>query len=184
MTDAVADPLPPARTFATRADLLARLEALGITTWTYDHEPIFTVGQGAQMKRQWPGGHSKNLFLKDKKGTLVLLCAKDDTDIPLKHLHKGLGTGRLSFAAPDLMEDVLGVTPGSVTAFALINAAPGRLAHILFDAALMACDPVHFHPLQNTATTAIAPADLMRFARACGHAPVIQDFTALSGGEI
>ncbi len=166
---------------ATRADLLAKLSEMGIETRTYDHEPVFTVEQGAEMKRQWPGGHSKNLFLKDKRGRVVLISAKDDTEVPLKHLHKTLDVGRLSFASPALMVELLGVQPGSVTAFALINARPGSLRFYL-DAALMACDPVHFHPLENTATTAIAPDDLLRFALACGHDPEILDLASLAEG--
>ncbi len=163
-----------------RAALFETLETLGIATRTYEHEAVFTVAESETLKRQWPGGHSKNLFLKDKKGALVLISAKHDTEVPLKTLHTVLSTGRLSFGSPDLMMEVLGLTPGSVTAFALMGADPARFAHVIFDAALMACDPVHFHPLMNTATTAIAPADLMRFAEACGHSPEIMDFSTLS----
>ena len=166
-----------------RAALFAKLDALGIAHETYNHEPIFTVEQGAHLKAQWPGGHSKNLFLKDKKGQLVLISAKDETQIPLKGLHRHIGPngeiGRLSFGSAELMEEVLGVTPGSVTIFALMNAAPGRIAHVILDAALMACNPVHFHPLENTATTALSPNDLLTFAADCGYEPKIMDFAAL-----
>lgn len=164
---------------ASRADLFARFDTLSIETRTYEHEAVFRVEQGRDMKRQWPGGHSKNLFLKDKKGTIILISAKDDTDIPLKQLHKPLDCGRLSFGSPELLLDILGVTPGSVTAFALINDTERRVRFFL-DAALMACDPVHFHPLHNTATTAIAPKDLIRFAEDTGHSPSIMDFAALA----
>jgi len=162
-----------------RIALFARFEALGIAHRTYEHDPIFTVEEGAHLKAQWPGGHSKNLFLKDKKGRLVLISAKDETEVPLKHLHHHLDVGRLSFANAALMEEVLGVTPGAVTIFALMNAAASQLTHVILDAALMACGPVHFHPLENTATTAISPQDLLRFVADCGFEPQIVDFSAL-----
>lgn len=164
----------------TRKDLFQRLDALGLGHETYTHEPIFTVEEGAHMKAQWPGGHSKNLFLKDKKGALVLISALDTTQVPLKHLHREIGTARLSFGKAELMEEVLGVTPGSVTIFALIHEHAHRLAHVILDAALMAHDPVHFHPLENNATTAISPGDLMTFVRDCGFEPRIMDFANLS----
>ena len=163
---------------ATRQDLFDLLGELGVVTTTYDHAPIFTVEEGRDLKANWPGGHSKNLFLKDKKGALFLISARDNTEINLKRLPRLIGCARLSFGNPDLMQDVLGITPGSVTGFALINTrgpdAP-KLKFIL-DAKLMACDRIHFHPLKNDATTAIAPKDFLRFARACGHEPEIIDF--------
>ncbi len=163
-----------------RAALFIRLEALGIAHETYDHPPIFTVEEGAHLKARWPGGHSKNLFLKDKKGRLALVSARDETKVDLNALAKAIGMGRPSFGKPELMEEVLGVTPGSVTIFALIHANAHRLDHVVLDAALMACDPVHFHPLENNATTAIAPEGLLRFIADCGFEPRIVDFSALA----
>jgi len=163
-----------------RAALFARLEALGIAHKTYDHAPIFTVEEGAHLKAQWPGGHSKNLFLKDKKGQLALVSAKDETAIDLKALAKAIGMGRPSFGKPELMEEVLGVTPGAVTIFALIHGNAHRLDHVILDAALLACTPVHFHPLENNATTAIAPDDVLRFVADCGFEPQIVDFSTLT----
>jgi len=150
---------------AVRARLFAFLDDIGIATRTYDHEPVYTVEQGAHMKAQWPGGHTKNLFLKDKKGALLMISAKDDTDVPLKELHKVMDVARLSFGKADLMQEVLGVTPGSVTAFALMNDPEHRVRFIL-DAALLEHDPIHFHPLENSGTTAIAPGDFLRFLEA------------------
>lgn len=164
-----------------RQPLFERFERLGIAHRTYDHEPIFTVEQGAHLKAQWPGGHSKNLFLKDKKGKLALVSARDETQIDLNALAKAIGMGRPSFGKPELMEEVLGVTPGSVTIFALIHENAGRLDHVVLDAALMAQNPVHFHPLENNATTAVSPDDLLRFIADCGFDPLIVDFTTLSG---
>jgi Ala-tRNA(Pro) deacylase len=163
---------------ATRQDLFDLLKTLKIDTVTYDHAPIFTVEEGRDLKAQWPGGHSKNLFLKDKKGALFLISAKDDTEINLKRLPKLIGCARLSFGREELMQQVLGVSPGSVTGFALINTQDPNAQKVKFflDARLMACNPIHFHPLMNDATTAIAPKDFLTFARACGHQPEIIDF--------
>ncbi len=170
-----------------RAALFAELDRLGIETVTREHDAVFTVEESHELKAQWPGGHTKNLFLTDRKGTVLLISAKDDTEVPLKTLHKHLDCKRLSFGNGELMQDMLGVTPGSVTAFALINAqkhakAEPRLRFCL-DGALLSHDPVHFHPLENTATTAISPQDLIRFAQACGFEPEILDFAAMTGGS-
>ena len=161
---------------ATRTELLAFLDELGLSTRTHDHEPVFTVAESEGVKDHLPGGHSKNLFLKDKKGNILLISAKDETQIPLKGLHTHLGCGRLSFGKPELLLEMLGVTPGSVTAFALINDREANVRFIL-DAALMKEDPINFHPLENNATTAISPEDFLTFARACGHEPEIVDFS-------
>ncbi|MFP3944867.1 MAG: prolyl-tRNA synthetase associated domain-containing protein [Alphaproteobacteria bacterium] len=164
---------------ATRADLFAFLDRLGIETETHEHPPIYTVEEGRPLKAGLPpGGHTKNLFLKDKKGVLLLISAKDDTDVPLKGLHRHLDCGRLSFGNAGLLREALGVTPGSVTAFALLNDSQGRVRFIL-DAALTRPERIYFHPLENTASTSIAPAGLIRFAEACGHRPEIFDFAAL-----
>ena len=165
---------------ATRRDLFARLDELGIAARTIEHAPVFTVAESAEIDRALPGGHTKNLFLKDAKDRLFLVVAHTHTDIDLKALPKKLGCGRLSFGKAELMLAVLGVTPGSVTAFAVINAAPGQI-DVVIDAALMAFDTVNCHPLANDATTNIARDDLLRFIRACGHAPRI---LYVSGGEI
>lgn len=166
-------PSPP----ATRATLLAYLDALGIAQHTVDHPPVFTVAEGDAVKAQMPGGHTKNLFLKDKKGALILISALQSTEIDLKGLHKRLDCGRLSFGKPELLEEALGVTPGSVTAFAIVNDPLKRVRFIL-DAALMAHDTVNFHPLKNDATTAVSSSDLLTFVRALGREPEIMDFTA------
>ncbi len=165
---------------ATRDTLLEFLCDLGIEVETYDHPPIFTVEQGKHLKEQWPGGHSKNLFLKDKKGALLLISAKDDTTIDLKALPKALGCGRLSFGNAQLMEEVLGVTPGSVTGLALINdPGPNPKTRFLLDKRLTEVSPIHFHPLINDATTAITPQDFLRFVTACGHEAEVVDFSSV-----
>ena len=157
---------------ATRDDLFQRLDELEIATRTVAHPPVFTVAESAELDRAIPGGHTKNLFLKDAKGRLFLIIAHTHTAVDLKRLPQLIGSGRLSFGKPDLMLAVLGVTPGSVTAFALINDTE-RQVDVVLDAELMTYDTVNCHPLSNAATTNIARDDLLRFIRACGHAPRI-----------
>ena len=157
---------------ASDADLLARLDGLGIPTETHDHPPVFTVAESASVKAAIPGAHSKNLFLKDRKGRLFLVVARDDTAIDLKRLHDAVGAaGRLSFGSAELLLEVLGVEPGSVTPFAALNDGDGRVTVVL-DAALMAHERLNFHPLVNSRTTTISREDLVRFLRATGHDPL------------
>lgn len=165
--------MPP----ATPDDLFARLDALGIAHVTHAHRPIFTVEEGADLKARLPGGHSKNLFLKDKKGALFLLSALGDTIIDLNAVSKLIGAGRFSFGNAELLMQHLGVTPGSVTVFALIN-DPGRRVTLILDEGFFAHDPVNFHPLRNDATTAISPADMLKFIRSLGREPIRLAFDA------
>lgn len=160
---------------ATDTDLFARLDALGIAHTTHEHRAVFTVEEGADIKAELPGGHTKNLFLKDRDGALFLVCALGESTIRLNQLHRALGCARLSFGPPELMEQVLGVTPGSVTLFALIN-DPRRQVSLVLDRALLAADPVNFHPLRNTATTAISQAGLARFVAGWGGPVWVAEF--------
>ena len=157
---------------ATRQDLLARLAELGIATTTLDHEAVFTVAESSKLECELPGGHTKNLFLKDKKGKLYLVVALGHAHIDLKTLPKVLGSDRLSFGRPELLLEILGVPAGSVTPFALIN-DKARLVTVILDAGMMRHERLNFHPLENTATTNIAREDLVAFIRACGHEPRI-----------
>jgi len=157
---------------ASRQDLFARLARLGIPTETVEHEAVFTVEQSARLERLLPGGHTKNLFLKDKKDKLFLVVALSTARIDLKGLHKLLGSDRLSFGRPELLMEVLGVPAGSVTPFALINDGARRVTVIL-DADMMRHERLNYHPLENTATTNIGGKDLLRFIAACGHTPRI-----------
>jgi Ala-tRNA(Pro) deacylase len=157
---------------ATPAELFARLAELGIKTETVEHPAVFTVAESEKLDRQLPGGHTKNLFLKDAKGRLFLVTAESHRNIDLKSLHKRLGCARLSFGRPELLMEVLGVTPGSVTAFAIINDAERRVSFVL-DRGLTRHERINCHPLTNTATTGIARDDLLRFIRACGHEPQV-----------
>lgn len=163
---------------ATPDDLFAYLNTLDIAHSTQWHEAVFTVDQSTEVKRTLPGGHTKNLFLKDKDGNIILIAAEAHSQLKLNKLHKLIGTKRLSFGSPDLMEELLGVTPGSVTAFALMNDTEGRV-RFLVDATLMEHDPVNFHPLTNTGTTTVSKADFEKFVRATGHGFEVIDFTQL-----
>jgi len=162
---------------ATPDDLFAYLDSLGIRHTTTQHRPVFTVEEGADLKAKMPGGHSKNLFLKDKKGALFLLCALGDSAIDLNAVSKVVGAGRFSFGSAERLQENLGVTPGSVTIFALIN-DPERKVTLLLDEGFFAHDPVNFHPLRNDATTAVSPADLLKFIRALGREPIRLAFDA------
>ncbi|KRA56263.1 DNA-binding protein [Caulobacter sp. Root655] len=163
----------------TRADLFAFLDAYGVAHSTLDHPPVFRVEEGLEIKAALPGGHTKNLFLKDAKGQLWLISALGETMIDLKRLHTVIGSARLSFGAAGLMEETLGVTPGSVTAFGLINDT-GRRVRFVLDAALAKADPVNFHPLNNDATTTVSQDGFRRFLAALGIEPLVVDFAAMS----
>ena len=163
---------------ATPEDLYAYLDELSIAHKTVEHAPTFTVEEGRHLKASMPGGHSKNLFMKDKDGTIVLISAWTESQLKLNQLHKKIGTRRLSFASAELMIECLGVAPGSVTAFALMNDTDQRVRFIA-DAALMGFDTVNFHPLVNTATTAISREGLHRFVEATGHSLTVFDFSDL-----
>ena len=166
-------PAPDALRFGRPADLFALFDRLGIATTTVEHPAVFTVAESRDVKAQVPGGHSKNLFLKDKKGRLFLVVAEAEAQVDLKRLHETIGaSGRLSFGSAEQMRAVLGVEPGSVTPFGLVNDRPPSVSVVL-DAGLMAYGQVNFHPLVNTMTTTIAADDLVRFLAATGHEPRI-----------
>ena len=171
---AAAQPLPIRKTDmpVTRDELFKRLDELGISTKTVEHAPVFTVAESDLLHRDIPGGHTKNLFLKDAKGRLFLIVAESHASVDMKRFHKRIGSARLSFGKPDLLEQTLGVQPGSVTALSVINDTDG-LVGVIIDKDLMAHDTINCHPLVNTATTALATEDLVRFMRATGHEPRI-----------
>ena len=155
-------------------ELFAYLDTLGIPHKTVTHPAVFRVDESRELRGQISGAHTKNLFLRDKKGTVFLVVALEDAAIELKSLHRRLGaSGRFSFGSAELMRKLIGVEPGSVTPFAAINDKDSRVTVVL-DAAMMAHDVLNFHPLTNTGTTTIARADLVRFLEATGHKPRIE----------
>lgn len=157
---------------------MARLAELDIQTVTHRHAAVFTVEESRALRGDLPGGHCKTLFLRDKKRNPLLVVALEDRVIDLKALTKAIGAKRLSFGSVDLLWEVLGVTPGAVTPFALINDS-GAQVQVVLDKGMLDFDPLNYHPLHNEATTAIAPGDLVRFVRALGFEPSIIDLEAL-----
>lgn len=166
---------------ATPDDLFAYLDTLGIAHQTVTHPAVFTVEEARDLRGAIAGGHTKNLFLRDKKGGVYLVVAPENAAIELRGLHRLLGaSGRFSFGSAELMHERLGVAPGSVTPFAAINDKEGRVT-IVLDAALMAHETLNFHPLVNTATTTISREGLLKFLVATGHAPRIENLSAIGG---
>jgi Ala-tRNA(Pro) deacylase len=159
----------------TPQQLFSRLEQLAITHRTVEHPPVFTVEEAKALRGDLPGHHIKNLFLRNKKEEMWLVVALEDRVLDLKRLGEALGAGRLSFASPERLERHLGVAPGAVTPLALIN-DEARRVQLVLDRGLAEGGPVNAHPLVNTMTTAIAPADLLRFFEATGHVPRWLDF--------
>jgi Ala-tRNA(Pro) deacylase len=168
---------------ATPADLFAFLDRLGISYATVTHPPLFTVEESRVLRGMIPGGHTKNLFLKDKSGAYYLVVACEDATIDLKDLHRRLGAkGRLSFGSAEAMWDLLGVRPGSVTPFSAINDVSGKVVVIL-DSAMLTHELLNYHPLVNTMTTSIPRAGLLAFLKACGHKPRIESASEAVAGD-
>ncbi len=159
---------------ATPDQLFAYFDELGIPHATVTHPPLFTVEDGRDWHDKIPGLHCKNLFLKDKKDVIWLAVLPADKRADIGQLAKRVGAARLSFGKPDLLLDILGITPGSVTPFALINDTARRV-RVVLDCDLMQSETVNFHPLHNAASTTIRTADLARFITTLGYAPVTVD---------
>ena len=165
----------------TRADLFAFFDAHGVDHVTLEHPAVFRVDEGAEIKQRLSGAHTKNLFLKDAKGQLWLISAEQDARIDLKRLPGLIGSGRLSFGSAVLMESTLGVTPGSVTAFALVNDRDRKVRFVL-DATLARAEQVNFHPLTNTATTTISRNGFRAFLETLNVTPLVVDFDGSAAG--
>jgi len=161
-------PLPEHR----EAALYERLAAIGIAWQTYEHKPVFTVEEASELYASQPGGHTKNLFLKDKKDALWLVVCRDELRVDLNALSRQLGSPRFSFGSAELLIATLGVPPGSVTPFSILNDTAGKV-RVVLDEGMLALEPLNFHPLRNDRTTAIRADDLLKFLRACDHEPVI-----------
>lgn len=171
-------PAPDDFSRAPEKPLFALLDRLGVRTSTATHAKVFTVVESQLVKVEIPGGHTKNLFMKDKSGQLVLISAHTESQLPLNQVHKLLGTQRLSFTDAPLLWEALGVTPGSVTGFALMNDQTGRVRFVM-DEALLAHETLNFHPLRNDMTTSISRDDFLGFVAATGHTVTRIDFTKL-----
>ncbi|RWM28438.1 prolyl-tRNA synthetase associated domain-containing protein [Mesorhizobium sp.] len=162
----------------TEAELYAFLADLGISVSTVRHPPLFTVADSQVLRGEIPGGHTKNLFLKDKKDNFFLVTVGEEAEVDLKQIHHLIGaSGRVSFGKPEMLMELLGVIPGAVTVFGLINDTGGQVKVVL-DQELMSHEVINGHPLTNEATTTIAAADLVRFVEATGHDAVILKVSA------
>lgn len=157
----------------TSQDLFAFLDELGIAVTTVEHPPLFTVADSQALRGEIAGGHTKNLFLKDKKDNYFLVTTGEEAVIDLKQVHHLIGAAsKVSFGKPEALLDLLGLTPGAVSVFGLVNDT-GCKVKVILDAALMEHDVINAHPLTNTATTSIGRADLLRFVEATGHEAAI-----------
>ena len=163
---------------ATEEDLFALLDRIGAACTRHAHPPVFTVEEAQALRGDLPGAHTKNLFLKAKDGALWLAVCFEHRTIRIRDLEKAVGAKKTSFGSADLLRSTLGVEPGSVTPFALIN-DPSGLVNVALDAQMMSAGTLNFHPLRNDATLALSAADLRRFLAETGHAPVEVDFDAL-----
>jgi Ala-tRNA(Pro) deacylase len=164
----------------TSDELLARFDTLGIKYVNHEHPPLFTVEESKALRGELPGGHVKNLFLRDKAKRFWLLTTLEDTRIDLKAMARRLDAGRFTFANETQLIEHLGITPGAVSPLAAVNAAAGAISVVL-DTALMNADPLNLHPLRNDRTTAMSAADLVAFLKSCGHAPRLLDFSSTAG---
>lgn len=167
-TDESRSPLSP-------VDLCHRLDALGIRHDTIDHPPLYTVEQSKQLRGDLPGAHTKNLFLRNKKGRMWLVTCLENRRFDLKSFRPHLETSSLSFCSPERLMRYLGVIPGAVTPFAAINDVDAAV-QVVLDAAVLDMHPLNFHPLDNSKTTSIAAGDLVRFLEAVDHPPRLLDF--------
>ncbi len=162
---------------ATAQNLLARLDELGIAARSFEHPAVYTVEEAKARRGELAGAHIKNLFLRNKKGVMWLVTCQEDREIDLKALGERIGAGRLSFGSAERLMKYLGVLPGAVTPFGVINDRQGKVAVVL-DKALPEQDPVNCHPLVNTMTTALSGRDLVRFLESTGHPPRLLDFAS------
>lgn len=154
-------------------DLFAYLDELGINHQTFRHEPVFTVAESQSLREEISGAHTKNLFLKDKKGRYFLVTLEENATVDLKVIHTLIGgSGRVSFGKPEALMELLGVEPGSVTVFAAINDISGQVTFVL-DAPLMAASEINGHPLRNNATTTVSREDLLHFLAETGHKALV-----------
>jgi len=167
---------------ATPQDLFRRLDELEIPHETTRHEPVFTVDEAKTVRAGLPGGHTKNLFLRNKKGAMWLVVCEEDRLIDLKALASHIGAGRFSFSSADRLMRYLGIIPGAVSPFAVINDTQQQV-RVVVDLAVLRCERVNFHPLDNAMTTAISGDDLMKFLRAEDHAPEVTDLGKLEHGD-
>lgn len=167
---------PPQPLPTSPDDLFKKLDDLGISYTLHHHEPIFTVAEGEHLKKEIPGTHCRNLFLRDKKNNTVLLVAANETQLDLKKLPDLVGMTRISFGSAERLWEMLGIRPGSVNPFTVINDT-NRRVRVVLDAAMMKAGTVNYHPMDNAMTVSITPDDLVKFLAFTGHAYKIVDLS-------
>ena len=175
MTDLQPKPIDDHGPTVTAEDLFRQLQALGIATETIHHPAVFTVDEAKALRGNLAGCHTKNLFLRDKKGAMWLVVCREAQAVDLKALAQKLGSGRLSFGSPERMRKYLGVSPGAVTPFAVMNDNAGHV-RVALDRAMLDQEPWNFHPLTNDMTTSIGASDMLRFLEAVNHSPEFLSF--------
>lgn len=158
--------------------LYALFDAHGIEYAHHTHPPLHTVEESQALRGDLPGAHVKNMFLKDKKDQLWLVTCLEHRRIRIRDLEKQIGAPKASFGKPEALWEALGIRPGAVSPFGLIN-DPGHRVRVVLDQQMLAVDPINAHPLHNEATTTISAADFRRFFEITGHDPLIVDFDAL-----
>ncbi|MCK5284858.1 MAG: prolyl-tRNA synthetase associated domain-containing protein [Alphaproteobacteria bacterium] len=154
--------------------LLKTLDMLDIDYRIYKHEPIFTVEEGIHLKAEIPGVHCRNLFLRDKKKKMFLVVAANETKINLKTLPDLIGSARLSFGSTERLWMYLGIRPGSVCPFCVMNDKE-HAVQVILDASMMKADIVNYHPLDNAQTISLTPDNMLKFFTHTGHKPQIID---------
>ena len=168
---------------AGEAELYALFDAHGIAYGHHTHPPLFTVAESQALRGELPGGHVKNMFMKDKKGAIWLATCLEDRRIRIRDLEREVGAKGLSFGREELLWEVLGVLPGAVTPFGLINDRAARRVRVALDLQMLDRDPLNFHPLHNEATTTISKGGFLKFLELTGHQPVLVDFDRLEERE-
>jgi Ala-tRNA(Pro) deacylase len=182
VTDGIEPVLADGSTPVTPAELLARLDVLGIAHETASHPPVFTVDEARALRGSLPGAHTKNLFVRDKKGAMWLIVTLEDRPVNLNALAAQLGHKRFSFGSPTRLMSYLGVIPGAVTPFALVNDR-GGLVRLAMDTGLRDFAVWNFHPLDNAMTTTVDADAMLRFLESVGHPPCWVDIGVSSSGD-
>lgn len=156
--------------------LMDKLKDLGIAFTLHHHRAVFTVAEAMEVERGMEGAQCRNLFLRDKKKNNFLVVLRNETEVDIKKLQPLIGADKLSFGSPDRLWEYLGVRPGSVCPYAIVNDV-GQNVQIFLDKSMLESSLVNYHPLINTMTIGTKPEDLLRFIESTGHTPHVIDLT-------
>lgn len=158
-------------------EMTCLFDANGIVWTLREHEAVFTVEESARLHEEIAGCHTKNLFLKDSGGQYWVVTAPHNVSIDLKILPAAIGSKKVSFGKAEAMEELLGISPGSVTPLAAFNDQQNAVNFVV-DRRLADAATVNVHPLRNTATLGLSGNDLLAFLRLTGHEPVVTELPA------